>query len=384
MSEINFEDIRPYNNDEIPDAIKRISESIHFNKIVKHIFPDADLRTFIDNFRKIKTVDEFQVQVMDKVIRKILAQTTEGFSYSGFEQLTQEKSYMFLSNHRDILLDSAILQIILHECGLKTSEITFGSNLMNTQLVTDIGKINKMFKIVRGGTMREIFENSLKVSQYMRYAITQKHQSTWIAQRNGRTKNGFDSTEVAVLKMFAMSSPLSFVPNLMELNITPLAISYEYEPCDFLKTREIYISKRKQYKKEQGEDISSIVHGVTQWKKHIHLAVCETITEEELKQCDTFTHNEKFKCLAEIIDRKIYQNYKLYKTNYIAHDLLHNANTHIFHYSNEEKEAFKQYMSAGLKNIEGNINELETIFLEMYAKPVSQLRIKTSNLLQIR
>jgi len=370
MSEINFEDTRPYDDSEIPDAIKRISESIHFQGVVKYIFPDEDLRTFADNFRKIKTVDEFQVQVMDKAIRGLLAQTTNGFSYSGFEQLSQEKSYLFVSNHRDILLDSAILQVILHECGLKTSEITFGSNLMDSQFVIDLGKMNKMFKIVRNGTMREIFANSLKVSQYMRYAITQKHQSTWIAQRNGRAKNGFDNTEVAVLKMFAMSSPLAFVPNLMELNIVPIAVSYQYEPCDFLKTRELYISKNKKYIKEQGEDLNSIVHGVRQWKEHIHLSVCEPITKEELEKCDAFSHNEKFKHLAEIIDKKIYRNYKLYKTNYIAHDLLNGSNTYVSHYSNEEKEAFKQYMFAGLKDIEGDMKELETIFLEIYATAV--------------
>jgi hypothetical protein len=369
----DFEDIRPYNDSEIPDAIKRVSENIHFQGIVKHIFPNEDLRLFTDNFRKIKTIDEFQSQVMDKVIRAIFTQTASGFSYSGFEQLSKEKSYMFLSNHRDILLDSAILQVILFECGLKTSEITFGSNLMNSPFVIDIGKMNKMFKIVRGGTMREIFSNSLKVSQYMRYAITQKHQSAWIAQRNGRAKNGLDATEIAVLKMFAMSSSAAFVPNLMELNIAPLAISYEYEPCDFLKTRELYIAKRKQYVKDPEEDMNSIIQGVRQWKGYVHLAVCELITEEELKQCDTFSHNEKFKYLAEIIDKKIYRRYKLYKTNYIAYDLLHNANTYISHYSNEEKEAFKQYMLQGLKDIEGDRKELETIFLEIYANPVKQL-----------
>ena len=372
IENIDFEDIRPYNDDEMPDAVKRVSESIHFYSIAKYLFPDADSHiSFIDNFKKSQTVDEFQVQVMDKIIRNILQQTSNGLSYSGFEQLSNEKSYMFLSNHRDIVLDSAILQVVLHECGLKTSEITFGSNLMLSQFMIDVGKMNKMFKIVRGGTMREIFENSLKVSQYMRYAITQKHQSTWIAQRNGRTKNGFDTTEVAVLKMFAMSSSASFVPNLLELNIVPLVISYEYEPCDFLKTREIYISKRKQYEKEPGEDLSSIVHGSMQWKGHIHLAVCEPITESELNECDAFPHNDKFKCLAKIIDKKIHQNYKLHKTNYIAYDLLYNKNTYISHYSNEDKDAFKNYMSNGLKDIEGDMKELETIFLEMYAAALS-------------
>ena len=371
----DFNDTRPYNDDEIADAIKRVSESVYFQKVVKHIFPDADLRVFTDNFRKIKTVDEFQVQVMDKVIRAIFAQTTSGFSYSGFESLSKEKNYTFLSNHRDILLDSAILQIILHECGFQTSEITFGSNLMSSQFVIDIGKMNKMFKIVRGGTLREIFNNSLNVSQYMRYAITQKHQSTWIAQRNGRAKNGFDSTEVAVLKMFAMSSSADFVANLKEMNIAPLVISYEYEPCDFLKTRELYISKRKQYVKEPGEDVNSIVLGVRQWKGKVHLAVCEPITEDELKQCDTFFHNEKFKQLAEIIDKKIYKNYKLHKTNYIAHDLLHDSQTHASHYSDAEKSAFQHYMSNGLKNIEGETNELGTIFLGIYATPVGNMLV---------
>ena len=371
MSEdINFNDIRPYNDNEMPAAIKRVSESIYFNNVVKYIFQGADLRAFTDNFRKIKTIDEFQLQVMDKAIRAIFSQTSDGFSYSGFEQLSTEKNCMFLSNHRDILLDSAILQVILFECGLQTSEITFGSNLMHSQFVIDIGKMNKMFKIVRGGTMREIFANSLKVSQYMRYVITQKRQSTWIAQRNGRAKNGFDSTEVAVLKMFSMSSPESFVPNLMELNITPLAISYEYEPCDFLKTRERYISKRKQYFKEPGEDMNSIIQGVRQWKGHTHLAVCKPVTEEELKQCDAFPHNEKFKYLSQIIDKKIYQNYKLYKTNYIAYDLLHNSLTYNSSYSQKEKEEFQQYMSNGLKNIKGDANELKTMFLQIYANPV--------------
>jgi hypothetical protein len=356
----------------MPEAVKRVAESIHFQKVVKYIFPDADLRTFTDNFRKIKTVKEFQTQIMDKVIRFIVAQSADGLSYSGFERLSKEQNYMFLSNHRDILLDSAILQIILLEYGLETSEITFGSNLMTSPFVIDIGKMNKMFKIVRGGTLREIFTNSLHVSQYMRHAITQKHQSTWIAQRNGRTKDGFDSTEIAVLKMFAMSSQAAFVPNLMELNITPLAVSYEYEPCDFLKTRELYISQQKQYKKEYGEDISSIVHGVTQWKGHIHLAVCETVTEEELCQCDAFTHNEKFKSLAKIIDKKIYKNHKLYKTNYIAYDLLHNSKTYTAHYSEEEKLSFKSYMTDGLKDIEGEMKALERIFLGIYAAPVEQ------------
>jgi hypothetical protein len=175
---------------------------------------------------------------------------------------------------------------------------------------------------------------------------------------------------MAVLKMFAMSSSAHFVDNLMELNITPIAISYEYEPCDILKTKERYISNRKTYIKENEEDLFSILHGIKQWKERIHLSVCQTITEDELKYCDSFSHNEKFKALVRIIDNKIYQNYTLWKNNYIAFDMLHLSNKYSEYYSKEEKEAFNLYMKNTLKDTDSDMKELQTIFLQIYANPV--------------
>ncbi len=370
MENIDFEDIRPFNDLEVPDAIKRISENIFFPEVVKYIFPDVDIRSFTQQFKQIQTVDDFQVEIMYKVIPAILKHTTNMFLHSGADKLTNDINYMFVSNHRDIMMDSAILQIVLHESGIKTSEITFGSNLMKGQFVIDIGKINKMFKIVRGGTIREIFTNSLRVSQYMRYAITQKKESIWIAQRNGRTKNGNDVTDDAVLKMFAMSSKEPFAKNMAELNITPVSISYEYEPCDFLKTREIYISRRREYVKESEEDFLSILHGIKQWKENINLTICNTITKEELEYCDTFNNKDKFKELALIMDKRIYANYKLWKTNYIAHDMLNNSNTFSSYYQKNDKDIFVDYMMEGLKNIDGVIEELKEIFLSIYAYPI--------------
>lgn len=374
MLNIEFEDTRPYYDHEVPEAVKRISESIHFQEVVKYVFPEEDIHDFTEKFKGIKTVAEFQEKAMHAAIRKVIQDTIRKLTYNGIDGLTDNLSYMYIANHRDIVLDSAILQTILFENGLKTSEITFGSNLMKPQFVVDIGKLNKMFKIVRGGTARDIFANSMHVSRYMRYAITQKNESTWIAQRNGRTKNGHDETEIAVLKMFAMSSPKPFVENLSELNITPLAISYEYEPCDFFKTREIYISRRKKYEKDPGEDLISIIHGIKQWKGNVHLAICPTITEVELQKCDKLPHNEKFKQLAQIIDKKIYAGYKLWPTNYIAHDLLHAETKHVEHYTEEEKNSFINYMTDGLKGIDGEKNELESIFLEIYALPVDNCK----------
>jgi len=365
-----LDEYRPYYDSEAPAAVARIAQDALFPRIAQYVFPEKDLNVFRDEFMQIKTTDEFQRKIMDKAIKKVVEKTVAKLSYEGMDRLSNDKSYMFISNHRDIVLDSAILQTILLDNGLKTTEITFGSNLMHPQFVVDVGKINKMFKIIRGGTAREIFVNSLNVSEYMRYAITEKHESTWIAQRNGRTKDGVDKTEIAVLKMFAMSSKKPFVENLGELNITPMAVSYEYEPCDFLKTREIYLSRRQAYQKAQGEDLNSIMQGILQFKGNTHYTICETITSAELSECEKLPHSERFKELANIIDKKIHAGYKLWKTNYTAHDILHNKSEFTTLYSADDRLRFIDYMNAGLKLLNGDCNELQEIFLGIYANPV--------------
>ncbi|MDL2227604.1 acyltransferase [Odoribacter sp. OttesenSCG-928-L07] len=370
MKKNDFEDIRPYHDEEVPAAIQRISENVHFLEVVNYLFPNIDSKDFIKEFKGIKTKEAFQTHIMHKVIRTIIDKTMSNFTFNGFEPLNNDISYMFISNHRDIVLDSALLEVALYESGIKTSEITFGSNLMSSQFIIDIGKVNKMFKISRGGTLREIFANSIKVSNYMRYAITEKNESVWIAQRNGRTKDGNDITDMAVLKMFSMSSEADFVPNLMELNITPMVISYEYEPCDFFKTREMYISVNQNYVKQADEDFVSILHGIRQWKGGVNLHICETITEDELVYCDSFPKKEKFKQLALLIDKRIHKNYKLWKTNYIANDLLHNHSKHADKYTTADKDKFVDYMEQNLKIIEGDREKLKKIFLEIYGKAV--------------
>ena len=371
MTKEILNDYRPYNDSEVPAAVHRIAQDVLFPQIARFIFPEKNSSNFLEEFKQIKTVDEFQAKIMDKAISKVVEKTITNLSYTGVDALTNDKSYMFISNHRDIVLDSAILQTILLANKIKTTEITFGSNLMHPQFVVDVGKINKMFKIVRGGTIREIFENSLNVSEYMRYAITEKRESTWIAQRNGRTKDGIDKTEIAVLKMFAMSSKKPFVENLEELNITPIAVSYEYEPCDFLKTREIYFSRRQTYEKKEDEDFNSIQHGITQFKGNTHYTICETITHNELSECAKLPRTEQFKELANIIDKKIYAGYKLWKTNYIAHDILHKKSEFSDFYTANDREKFLEYMNNGLNLIDGDNSELQEIFLGIYANSVT-------------
>lgn len=371
-----FKETRPYVDAEVPAAIQRIAHSPYFETIVQYLFPSVDIALFKAEFLTIQTVDEFQRKIMNNAIRSIVQQTSTGLIGAGFGHLSDDKKGMFISNHRDILLDAALLQVLLHDNNLETSEITFGSNLMRGELVIDIGKINKMFRIVRGGNIKDFYHHSLEVSQYMRYAITEKKQSTWIAQRNGRTKNGDDKTEMAVLKMFAMSSKKPFVENLLELNIIPIAISYQYEPCDFLKTAELYVSSYQKYEKSPNEDLESILHGIQQQKGAIHLTICKPIDENDLRFCNQFEKNEKFCQLAKIIDKRIYEQYKLYNTNYIAYDLLHQSEQFAHLYLPAEKENFVNYMEKGLLAIPGDRDELQHIFLTLYANPIKNIEVK--------
>lgn len=365
-----FEDTRPYNDSEVPAAIARVAHDPRFAIIVGYLFPGANVEQYRQQFLQIKTVDEFQHQVMLRAINSIINQTSTGLTSNGFQLLDNDHRYLFLANHRDILLDAAILQILLDKHQLRTSEITFGSNLMKGELVIDIGKLNKMFRIVRGGTARDFYHNSMEVSSYMRYAIHQKGESVWIAQRNGRTKDGNDKTDPAVLKMFSMSSDKNFVDNLEEMRITPVAISYEYEPCDFLKTRELYISQYQQYIKEADEDLQSILHGITQAKGRIHLETTPPITREELEICNQQEKKNKFIHLAQLIDQRIYHSYHLWPTHFIAHDLLNEAPTFRDRYTDEERNTFIIYMNEGLSRLQGDASELQQIFLSIYAKPV--------------
>jgi hypothetical protein len=365
-----FENTRPYNDAEIPAAAARVVDSPFFGNIAHYLFPGGDVDALRQELIKVKTVKEFQQKFMLQAINSILKQTSTGMEVSGFEQLDNQHNYMFIANHRDILLDAALLQVILDNHQLDTSEITFGSNLMQGGLVIDIGKMNKMFRIVRGGSVHDFYRNSLEVSSYMRYAILEKHQSVWIAQRNGRTKNGDDRTEIAVLKMFSISSNKKFIDNMSELNITPIVSSYEYEPCDFLKTQELYISQYQPYVKEAGEDLNSILKGIIQPKGGICICATPSISQEELRYCDSFEKNEKFAQLAQIIDKRVYSHYKLWKTNYIAYDMVEKSGKYAEKYTSADKMAFEEYMNNGIQSLVGEADELKNIFLNIYANPV--------------
>lgn len=320
----------------------------------------------------ITTIDQFQHEVMAIFNEQVIKRSMTEFTYGGLEKIDSNKRYLFVSNHRDIMLDSSLLQYILHINGHETSEITFGANLMCHPLVIDIGKSNKMFKVERGsGNLKTFFHSSLHHSDYIRYAITEKNQSVWIAQRNGRTKDGIDHTEPGLIRMFASGYPSDKVKALANLNIAPIAISYEWETCDILKTLELYESRITKYVKKPGEDLNSIITGVIEDKGHVHLEICEPIRIEELYMLEPLTKPDYFKAVANMIDKRINAAYHLHPNNYIAFDLRYGTQRYSDRYTCEQKMAFIQRLKSLMKYEDCDLEILNDILLGIYANPIN-------------
>lgn len=376
----DFDDIRPYTDQEIPAAMQRIADSSMLPILVSYVFPDMSTDEIKQMLCSFKTIKDFQMGVMYHVNRQVINQSISEFTFGGLEQLEKDKSYLFVSNHRDIMLDASLLQNVLVGEGLETSQITFGANLMMNPLVIDIGKSNKMFKVERpGGNAKDFYKGSLHLSQYIRNVIVDEKESVWIAQRNGRTKDGNDQTDQGIIKMFCMSKSENKIEALNELNIVPISVSYEWESCDILKAIELYESKNVKYIKKPGEDLNSILTGILQYKGRVHFQVCPMITKEELLQFDDCTNNEYHRNVARLIDQRILSSYRLWPNNYIAYDMNYGQQRFVGEYTPEEKKAFEKHLDK-LEKYDGDANILKDILLAIYSNPVkNKLTIEKQN-----
>lgn len=368
-----FDDIRPYCDSEIPEAMQRIASSDVFPILSTFVFPEKDTNEVREMLLGIKTCDEFQQKVMWFFNKGILERTIRNFTYSGIEHLSRKHSHLFISNHRDIVLDASILQNVLFLNGFRTSEISFGANLMQGQVAIDIGKANKMYKVERfnGINVKEFYLQSIHLSEYIRYAITVLDHSLWIAQRNGRTKDGNDSTDQGIIKMLGISHRSDKIRSLSTLHIIPIAVSYEWEPCDIQKALELYQSRKEKYTKKPGEDFSSILSGITSYKGDMNISLCPEISEEDLSALGDLSSIEFNKAVALLLDKRIREAYKLYPNNFIAYDLRYGKRKYEgIEYSREEFLAFIEHM----KKIETyeveNPDLLKDIFLGIYSNPV--------------
>lgn len=369
-----FDDIRPYDEEEIPAAMQRIASCDAFPLLASFVYPGEPLEAVRQRISSFTTVREFQHDTMRRVNEQVIARSITDFSCSGLDHLDRNKQYLFVSNHRDIVLDACLLQYYFVINGYETTEITFGANLMMNPVVIDVGKSNKMFKVERpGGDIKAFYRSSMHLSDYIRYAIKEKKQSVWIAQRNGRTKNGIDATDQGIIKMFCMSESRDKIKALAELNIVPVSVSYEWESCDILKALELYQSQYARYTKKPGEDLNSILTGILQPKGKVHFEICEPISVAELSAFENMTNNEYHKAVAQMIDQRINTAYRLYPNNYIAHDLLYGNTKYRNMYTDEEYAAFTSYLTKLDKYDETcDLERLKEIFIGIYSNPIDQ------------
>ncbi len=367
---LNFEDIRPYKDDEYKKIVQELFEVQPLMDTIAYYLPELSIAEIKELLLSYSTIQEFQSKMVCEFIDRIIKVSVDNFSYDGVLRLNKDESYLLLSNHRDIVLDSALINYCLNDRQYNTSEIAIGSNLLSEPWIKKLVRINKSFIVKRNIPKQEMLPASQNLSAYIDYTLKEKKQSIWIAQREGRAKDGFDKTNPGVLKMFGMAAKDNLLDHLIGLNITPVSLAYELDPCDGLKVPELLKkSIGEEYVKAKGEDEMNMIMGIKGYKGNIHIQFGESINEE-IKQFNHIKNrNELLKNVAGVIDREIYRNYHLWNSNYVAYDLLHSTTKYTEKYDENGKEKFQDYMSGKLSGIEGG-EQAENTFLQMYANPV--------------
>lgn len=369
-----FDPIRPFEPEELPEVFDRLLADPQFKAVTGHIFPQVPFEALAARMKQCKTNLDFQLAFCYGFLKDLLAKASTGCDMDS-TAISNEGRYTFVSNHRDIVLDSALLDILLVDAGFKTTcEIAIGDNLLAAPWIKDLVRVNKSFIVERSAGIREMLASSKRMSEYMHFVISGKHDNIWIAQREGRAKDSDDRTQQSILKMMAMGGEGSVVERLKALHIVPLAISYEYDPCDFLKAQEFQLKRDVEgWKKTRQDDVLSMQTGIMGYKGRIHYH-CAPCIDGFLDSIDPDTpKSDVFSLVAGHIDRCIHAAYRLYPVNYCAADMLRESDAFAGHYTAADKSAFERYLEAQTEKIrmEGkDVPFLRKMMLTMYANPV--------------
>jgi 1-acyl-sn-glycerol-3-phosphate acyltransferase len=364
-----FDKIRFFHDNEVNSVIASLIDEPIFKGIMQFTFPDQKEEHWKAQLADIHSIDDFQKSIIYHALMRVLHISSEGLTTSGFEKLLPNTPYLFISNHRDIILDTSLLNVALVDNGLLLTASAIGDNLVKKSFLMDLAKVNRNFLVFRDLAPRELLESSALLSDYIHYLLTEERRSVWIAQREGRTKDGNDATHPGVLKMLSMAAGKENAAQFFkQYRIVPISISYEYDPTDVLKLPELIANLNNQpYVKGENEDFNTLYKGIMGQKKHIHIHAGEML-ERELDEISLESNNNKqMKEIAQIIDRQIIGNYKLWASNFIAYDLLYQTDKYAHQYSAAEKEVFTKRLTS---KIDINDKVLWHQFLGMYANPV--------------
>ena len=375
-----FDEIRPFYDTEVNEGIRSCINHPMMKAIMNFTFPDVDENTWKAQLERTHSIRDFQCNFIYQSLKKVLEKSSEGLTTSGFETLDKNTSYLFISNHRDIILDTSLLNVCLFDHGLVMTASAIGDNLVQKDFLKTLSKLNRNFLVQRGLSPREMLESSKLMSEYIGQLILRENRSVWIAQREGRTKDGNDATHSGVLKMLGMGSDDKNLMNYFKkIKIVPVSISYEYDPTDALKMPQLMAeANAEKYIKEKNEDFMTLLSGIIGQKKRIHIHVGDVLDKElDIIKNEFDNNNKQIQALAQTIDDSILQSYKLWPTNYIAYDLLHKTNTYFSYYTEAEKSLFERRLEM---RIDDKNAQMVESFLAMYADPVVN-KMKYENVL---
>lgn len=370
-----FDDIRPFDSEELPEVYNRLLANEQFRQVLNYLYPNVPIDAISQKMHQCKTILEFQKAFAYTFLQELIDKASTGCDMES-SAIDNTRQYTFVSNHRDIVLDSAFLSKLLIDNGFATTcEIAIGDNLLSLPWVRDLARLNKSFIVKRGLAPRELMQASVKMARYMIFALTEKHENLWIAQREGRAKDSNDLTQKSILKMFALGAEGTLLERLQQFHVVPLSISYEYDPCDYLKAAEMQAKRdNANWKKGPMDDVFSMQTGIMGYKGNIHYHAAPCIDEylETLKTTTDMANGPLLAAICQHIDKEIHRNYRLYANNYVALDELDGTTIYTNKYSDDNKAKFDAYIEKQLAKITlPNKDEayLRQRLLEMYANP---------------
>ena len=373
----DFQDIAPFDDSEFKEKMAQLVVEPGFEHAVRYVMPDVDFPEFVKNLLAIPNKESFQINVMRPFLELLEKQTTAGVTMTQFSRLDREVSYTYISNHRDIVLDASFLNLALIRNRMKTSEVAIGNNLLIMEWITDLVKLNKSFIVKRNLGIKQALEAARQLSAYIHYAITQKGESVWIAQREGRAKDSNDVTQDSLIKMMSLAGGGSIIENLKQINLCPVSISYEYDPNDYLKAREFLLKKRDPaFKKSQRDDLFSMETGILGYKGKVNFEIGGCINGELDKIDPSLDKAETIRKVCDVIDCEIHGGYQIFPVNYIAYDRVNNSEEYVKRYTPEDVKRFEEYVEAQVARVEiDDPSEEDLAFMrdkmyQMYANPL--------------
>ena len=351
-----YSDICPFSDSEFHEKMEELVKEPGFKHAVTWVLPDIDFEAFCQGLLAIDNKRDFQVNIMYPFLEMLAKKTTNGISDTGIENIDINKSYTMITNHRDIVLDASFMNLSLLRRNYKTTEVAIGNNLLIYPWIEDLVRLNKSIVVKRDVGMRQALEAAEQLSGYIHFALTQKHESVWIAQRQGRAKDSSDGTQESLIKMLGIAGGKDYIDNIMEVNLLPVAISYEFDPNDYLKAREFLLKKKfPDFKKTQRDDLFSMETGLLQNKGRIHFSFTPCINDQ-LEELRGLEKTEQVERICKIIDSNIHCHYRIYPCNYIAYDRRFKTDRFKNEYTEADIESFTAYLNGQLEKVKKEVD----------------------------